>query len=167
METEGIVLSLCDLTTNMVQPWLEAGYECWCVDMQHPSGIARNGNLVTVGCDLLHWLPPRRNYRIAFGFTPCTNVAVSGARWFRDKGLAGLAEAIRLLERVRDICEWCECPWLIENPVSTLSTYWRKPGTERQLYEADLPLDGGGLCDAGASAYCCYGREPDAPTPAE
>lgn len=122
-----IVLSLCDVTTNMVQPWLEAGYECWCVDLQHPSGITKNGNLVLVGGDILEWLPPRRDYRIVFGWPPCTNVAVSGARWFRDKGLAGLASAIGLVERCRDICEWSGAPYMIENPVGTLSTYWRKP----------------------------------------
>ena len=30
-----IVISLCDLTGHMVLPWAEAGYECWCVDVQH------------------------------------------------------------------------------------------------------------------------------------
>ena len=122
-----IVLSLCDITTNMVQPWLEAGHECWCVDLQHPAGITKEGNLVRVGCDLLHWLPPRREYQIVFAFPPCTDLAVSGARWFKDKGLAGLSMAISLVERCRDICEWSGAPYMIENPVGTLSTYWRKP----------------------------------------
>lgn len=122
-----IVLSLCDVTTNMVQPWLEAGYECWCVDLQHPSGITKDGNLVLVGGDILEWLPPRRDYAIVFAFPPCTNLAVSGARWFTDKGLAGLSSAISLVEKCRDICEWSGAPYMIENPVGTLSTYWRKP----------------------------------------
>lgn len=124
--TSGIVLSLCDVSTVMVQPWLTAGYECWCVDLQHEPGVSRDGQLVRVGCDLMHWLPPRAEYRIAFAFPPCTNLAVSGARWFSDKGLAGLSEAIRVVERCRDILEWCGCPWALENPVGTLSTYWRK-----------------------------------------
>lgn len=122
-----IVLSLCDLTTVMVQPWANAGYECWCVDIQHPAGMTREGNVVMLGADILHWLPPRANYRAVFAFTPCTNLAVSGARWFRDKGLPGLASAIQLVERCRDIAEWSGAPWMIENPVGTLSTYWRKP----------------------------------------
>jgi hypothetical protein len=124
---KGIVLSLCDLTTNMVQPWLEAGYECWCVDMQHETGVSKNGNLVRVGADILTWLPPRRDYAIVFTFPPCTNFAVSGARWFQEKGLGGLAQAVSLVERCRDICEWSGAPWMLENPVGTLSTYWRKP----------------------------------------
>jgi len=111
----GLVLSLFDLTGNMVKPWKEAGYETLCVDIQRD------------GTDILRWLPPRTDYRIVFAFPPCTDFAVSGARWFKDKGLAGLASAIELVERARDICEWSGAPWMLENPVGTLSTYWRKP----------------------------------------
>lgn len=122
-----IVLSLCDRTGNMVAPWLELGYECWIVDLQHEPGEHRDGRLVRVGADLRTWLPPRRDYVIAFGFPPCTNLSVSGARWFKEKGLAGLAEGIALVERSALICEWTGAPWMIENPVSVLSSYWRKP----------------------------------------
>ena len=111
----------------MVRPWLLAGYECWIVDLQHPAGEHREGNLVRVGADLRTWLPPRREYAVAFAFPPCTNLAVSGARWFREKGLAGLAEGLALVERSALICEWTEAPWMLENPVSVLSSYWRKP----------------------------------------
>jgi hypothetical protein len=33
---KGSVLSLCDRTGNMVRPWAEAGFECFCADL-HPS----------------------------------------------------------------------------------------------------------------------------------
>lgn len=113
--SRGLVLSLFDLTGNMVKPWADAGYETMCIDKQRD------------GVDILRWLPPRTEYRIVFAFPPCTDQAVSGARWFKDKGLAGLSAAIELVERARDICEWCDCPWMIENPVSVMSSYWRKP----------------------------------------
>jgi hypothetical protein len=88
-----IVLSLCDRTGQMVQPWLEAGYECWIVDVQHAPGETREGRLVKVGADLTRgYLPPRRDYAAAFAFPACTNLAVSGARWFQEKGLRGLLE---------------------------------------------------------------------------
>jgi len=111
----GLVLSLFDFTGVMVQPWEDAGYETLCIDQQRD------------GTDVLRWLPPRTDYRIVFAFPPCTDQAVSGARWFKDKGLAGLAAAIELVERARDICEWSGAPWMIENPVSVMSSYWRKP----------------------------------------
>jgi hypothetical protein len=110
----GLVLSLFDLTGNMVKPWADAGYETLCIDIQRD------------GTDILRWLPPRRDYRMVFAFPPCTNLAVSGARWFKDKGLAGLGSAIELVERARDICEWSGAPWMLENPVGTLASYWRK-----------------------------------------
>jgi hypothetical protein len=122
-----IVLSLYDKTGNMVLPWLEAGYECWVVDIQHPRGEHRDGNLVRVGADLRTWLPPRRHFVAAFCFSPCTHLSVSGARWFRAKGMAGLAEGLALFERGVEICEWTGAPYMAENPVSTISSYWRKP----------------------------------------
>jgi hypothetical protein len=122
-----IALFLCSKTTNMAEPWLAAGYECWLVDIQHPAGEHHDGRLVRVGADLRTWLPPRRDYVFAFAFPPCTNQSVSGARWFREKGLAGLAAGIELVERSALICQWTEAPWGLEHPVSVVSSYWRKP----------------------------------------
>ena len=110
----GLVLSLFDCSGVMVKPWKDAGFETMTVDIKN-------------GIDVLRWIPPRVEYRIVFAFPPCTDQAVSGARWFKDKGLAGLAGAVELVERARDICEWCGAPWMIENPVSVISSYWRKP----------------------------------------
>jgi hypothetical protein len=127
MSEQPIVLSLFDRTGVMVQPWLGAGYECWIVDIQHPRGVHRDGRLVRVGADVLGWLPPRRTYAAGFAFVPCTDQAVSGARWFKEKGLGGLARAVEMVERARDILEWIGAPWMLENPVGTIANYWRKP----------------------------------------
>lgn len=126
VRSRGAVLSLCDRTGHMVRPWADAGFECYCVDRQH-DGIRREGTITYIGADLLSWLPPPRRYAIVFAFPECRNVAVSGARWFREKGLGGLSEAVDLLEACRRICAWSEAPWMIENPASTFSSYWRKP----------------------------------------
>jgi len=104
-ERPPIVLSLCDRTGNMVRPWLDAGHECWIVDLQHPDGEHRDGNLVRVGADVLTWLPPRRDFLFVAAFPPCTDLAVSGARWYRDKGLGALARAAELVDRCRQVCE--------------------------------------------------------------
>lgn len=121
-----IVLSLCDRTGNMVRPWADAGYECVCVDMQH-NGVSREGRITRVGANVLDYLPPRGEYRIAFAMPPCTDLANSGNRWKADKGLAALADAIRVVARCRDVLEWTGAPYWLENPVGSLSTYWRKP----------------------------------------
>lgn len=124
-----IVLSLFDKTCNMVQPWAEAGHECYCVDMQHPEGLSFCDGVMRVGGDLLlnRGLPFHSEPDILFAFPPCTDVAVSGARWFKDKGLDALIKALRCFRVAVEIAQGADCPYMIENPVSTVSSYWRKP----------------------------------------
>jgi len=122
-----LVLSLCDYTGVAVLPWRDAGYRCVCVDTQHPCGVTYSDGIEYVGKNILDYSPPDGGYAFVFAFPPCTHLAASGARWFGDKGLWALYEAIGLVARCRDIAEASKAPYLIENPVSTLSTYWRKP----------------------------------------
>jgi hypothetical protein len=37
------VISLYDVTGKMVEPWLDAGFECWIVDLQHPVAYESGG----------------------------------------------------------------------------------------------------------------------------
>jgi len=123
-----IAIFLFCLTPNMAQPWADAGVECYCVDTQHAPGERRNGNIIYVGADVCRWQPPLgRKIVFVAAFPPCTHLAVSGARWFKGKGLYALADSIALFARAADICEASGAPYLIENPVSTISSYWRKP----------------------------------------
>lgn len=120
-------LFLFNLTDTMAKPWADAGVTCWCVDLQHPKGEHHEGNIVRVGADIHRWTPPLRRYVFGFAFPPCTDVAVSGARWFKGKGLYALADSIALFARTAEIMEALDAPYGIENPVSTISSYWRKP----------------------------------------
>lgn len=121
-----IVVSLFDYTTNMVQPWADAGYDCVCVDLQH-THTHTLGKITKVSADIMEYLPPRQEIAFMAAFPPCTHLAVSGSRWFKGKGLYALADSVRLFAKAAQLCEWAECPYMIENPVSTISTYWRKP----------------------------------------
>jgi hypothetical protein len=152
--TAPLVLSLFDRTGVMVKPWLEAGYRCMIVDIQHPKGEHTDGLLTTVGADLTSWLPPLTDYRIAFAFPPCTHLAKSGARWMQDKGLPALIEGLTLVESARRICEWTGAPYLIENPSGTLSTYWRKPDHSFDPHEYGGYLPNGG--DAYTKRTCLW-----------
>lgn len=128
---------LFDKTGIMAAPWVEAGYECWVVDLQHPvayetGGITTEGRLHKVHADLSRtWLPPIARsdiaFAFAFAFPPCDHLSVSGARWFVGKGLRRLSSSINLFATAAEFCEWTQAPYGIENPVSTISTYWRKP----------------------------------------
>ena len=146
------ILSLCDRTGNMVKPWVAAGHSATIVDVQHDSG--RDGKLFRWGEDVTvlpkmaanrKWDP--KGYDIIFAFPPCTDLAVSGARWFKEKGMRRLIDALEIVEACCVICEASGAPYMIENPVSTLSTYWREPD-----YMFD-PCDYGGYLDPPVDAY--------------
>ena len=96
----GVVLSMCDLTGNMVKPWAAAGYRCICVDLQHPDEPTTDGLITHVKADVRTWLPPLERYAAVFAFTPCTDLAVSG------KGCS--------LPRVLEVSK----PWLSQTPVN-------------------------------------------------
>jgi hypothetical protein len=122
-----IVLSLCDKTGNMVEPWLAAGYEAITVDLQEAETANKARHHFVA--DVRTWRYPMRfgQPAIVFAFPPCTNLAASGARWFKDKGLRGLIDGLELVDACRQLCEASGAPWMLENPVGTLATYWRKP----------------------------------------
>lgn len=126
--TRQTVISLCDRTGNMVKPWLDAGYDAITVDLQeeinpHP----RRRHIVHDVTTLDPWFVLQHGAKAIFAFPPCTDLAVSGARWFKDKGLDGLIGALQVVNACKRICEQSEAPWMLENPVSTIATYWRKP----------------------------------------
>ena len=56
-------------------------------------------------------------------FPPCTHLAVSGARWFKDKYNEQL-DALSLVHRLMDAPIKKIC---IENPIGIISTHIRKP----------------------------------------
>ena len=130
-----IVVSLFDLTGESAQPWANAGYECHIIDQQHTAGDLRE-NIRAHSLDLLNTttddiLCSIKCYgrKVAFvsAFPPCDHLAVSGARWMAGKGLRALADSVHMFATAADFCEAVGSPYYIENPVSTISTYWRKP----------------------------------------
>lgn len=117
----------------MLIPWAEAGYTCIAIDLQHS---IRAGRSEPEAGAITFWWGDVRSVTlfdfpvipwIVFAFPPCTHLAVSGARDFQRKGLRLLIDALEVVEACRVLCENSMAPWMIENPVSTLSTYWRKP----------------------------------------
>jgi hypothetical protein len=132
----GIAIFLCDITGKMAEPWLAAGYHCVLVDPQHPAGVHTDG-LVTrigdiiIGCtDFLGAVI--RTGRVAFvmGFPPCTDVAVSGSRWFAAKAAKDphfQAKAALVAEQCRMTGALSGAPWAFENPVSVFSSIFGKP----------------------------------------
>lgn len=136
--SKGIIICLCDITGTMAKPWVDAGYEAVLVDPQHPEGVHVDGVITRVGHIIDHpatWDILRRTVatgRVVFvmGFPPCTDLAVSGARWFNTKREADPAfqfKAMHVVWQCQIIGEMAGTPWAVENPVSQISSLWRKP----------------------------------------
>jgi len=131
----GFVISLCDLTGHMAQPWVEAGHRVILVDPQH--GETRwEGGVHKIASTVEEAMPAiGRHLRwgdvaAVFAFPPCTDMAVSGARWFAEKRAADpmfQAKAVAVAEQCRTIGRPSGAPWFVENPVSVLSRVFGKP----------------------------------------
>jgi hypothetical protein len=124
-----IVVSLADLTGRAVEPWAEAGFECYCVDIQHSiRRERREGNINYVWGDVRSWCPPEGTRPVFLcAFTPCTHVANSGARDFKTKGIPMLCDALDLFNHAVKSARWAGCPWYAENPSGVITTHYRGP----------------------------------------
>ena len=143
------VISLCDLTGNMVKPWIEAGYSAVLVDPQHQGNegfewigpdqfINRIAGTIEDATEYLGKLMRCYGVAMVFGFPPCTDMAVSGARWFeskRAKDAMFQAKAVMVAEQCRTIGRLSGAPWFVENPVSVLSSAFGKP--QHSFHPAD------------------------------
>jgi hypothetical protein len=129
-----LTVYLYDKTGNMAQPWVDAGRLALLVDIQHKQGLhTEDGRVFTLGQDIRNGVsipdgfPQFSHIEFVAAFPPCDHLAVSGARWFQGKGLRALELSIALFATASEFCEASGAKYMIENPVSTISTYWRKP----------------------------------------
>jgi len=118
-----MILSLCDRTGNMVRPWCDAGYRAVTVDLQPADWTHPLRTHIQADVRRIKPMPAT----MVFAFPPCTHLASSGARWFRDKGLSALIEGLELVEACRSLCDGIGAPYMIENPVGQLASWWREP----------------------------------------
>ena len=111
------------------------------------SGVVRNAFLAAghdaMSCDLLptdapgpHWQGDVRDvlgwdWDLMIAHPPCTHLAVSGARWFKDKQV----EQAQALDFVRLLLDAPIPRIALENPVSIISSRIRKPDQIIQPYE--------------------------------
>lgn len=131
-----IVVCLYDTSGVLGAPWAARGYRVICLDLYNhePFRLPEPGEVVKVQADLLEGVPEELLQqelldRVAFvgAFPPCTHLAVSGARWFKGKGLRLLADSIHMFATAAEYAEKTGAPYFIENPVSVISSHWRKP----------------------------------------
>lgn len=104
------------------------------------SGVVRDAFIAlghnAISCDILPTETPGPHYQgpvqdillhdwdLVIAHPPCTDLAVSGARWFPEKRASGAQQrSIEFFKMFTDL----ECKWAIENPIGIMSTEYRKP----------------------------------------
>lgn len=131
-----VAISLYDESGNMLRPWAEAGYDCYCVDIvnDNRTEIVGRGGLTFIQADMRDPDTQRKivalNPQFISGFPPCTDLATSGARYFDTKYEADplfQEKAIELVSLVATLGDKAGCRWFFENPRSVISTMYRKP----------------------------------------
>lgn len=146
---------LFDYTGIMAKPWADAGYKCYCFDGQHKSGVyqdSQNENIINVGMWFNNEITgdysnldvnkiieiTGRDISFVFGFPECTDLAVSGASHFarkRENNPFFQLEAMELVKLTEKLGNELSCKWALENPISVISTMWRKPDYKFHPYE--------------------------------
>lgn len=135
---EDVMISLCDLSGVMCEPWAEAGYTCYAVDLQH--SVRRNkvkqvgtGKIIFIYGDARYWTPPDDvNVIFVACFPVCTDMAGSGAQDYSNKrgipkkGIPQLCDGLLLFNSCYYASKWSGAPFLVENPSGVIPTHFRK-----------------------------------------
>ena len=134
------ILSLYDFTGTALKPWAESGYECVAFDIQH-SKMDRlehydgGGSIRYMNADLHNqsvldsivssW--KNKAVHMVLNFPVCTDLACSGAPRFaakRAKNPSFQRIAADHCIAAAGVGQKLGCRWMLENPVSVLSTLW-------------------------------------------
>ncbi len=111
------VLIACEFSGVVRRAFRALGHDAWSCDLLP----AEDSQAKHIQDDVLNNLDESWDLMIAH--PPCTHLAVSGARWFKDKR----AEQSDSLEFVRTLLA-AEIPMIaLENPISIISSKIRKP----------------------------------------
>lgn len=111
------VLVACEYSGTVRDAFTRRGYYAMSCDLlpSETDGPHYQGDVR----DILHW-----GWDLMIAHPPCTHLAVSGARWFKNKQ----QEQKEALDFVKYLMDTPYIPaWCIENPVSVISTKIGKP----------------------------------------
>ena len=114
------VLVACETSGAVRNAFRDRGHDAWSCDLL-PSDRSSDYHIQADALEVI----PSRAWDLVIAHPPCTHLAVSGARWFKDK----IPEQKAALAFVRDIMDAMDThsqAWALENPVSIISTRIRK-----------------------------------------
>jgi hypothetical protein len=129
MTDQLLVLVACEESQAVTKEFRKLGHYAFSCDILPPSGGHPEWHIrddvlghIDKGC-----------WDLIIAFPPCTHLAVSGAAWFEEKRKDGRQQkAIDFFMQFAN----ADCEHIaIENPISIMSTQWRKPDQYIQPYE--------------------------------
>ena len=114
------VLIACEESQVVTEAFREKGHTAYSCDNKEFSGNHPEWHF---GIDVLDIL--EKDWAMVIAFPPCTDLSVSGARWFKEKQADGRQQAsIAFFMQIANT----PCPRVaVENPIGIMSTHWRKP----------------------------------------
>ena len=114
------VLVACEESQEVCKAFRALGHEAYSCDIEPCSGGHPEWHIQG---DVLPLL--KEKWDLIIAHPPCTHLAVSGARWFAEKRADGRPQAAIdfFMQFVNADCEHIA----VENPVSIMSTQYRKP----------------------------------------
>jgi len=114
------VLIACEESQAVTIEMRKIGVEAFSCDLEPCSGSHPEWHIQS---DVLPLL--KQYWDMIIAFPPCTHLAVSGARWFKEKRKDGRQQ--RGIDFFMQFAN-AKCKRIaIENPVGIMSTVWRKP----------------------------------------
>lgn len=122
------ILIACEFSGIVRDAFLARGHDAWSCDLlsTEREGPHIQGNVLDILDD---------GWDMMIAHPPCTHLAVSGARWFKGKE-AEQKSALHFVGLLAD----CPIPKIaIENPISIISTWWRKPDQIIQPWQFGHP----------------------------
>lgn len=111
------VLVACEYSATVRDAFRARGHDAWSCDLLPTEGDPQwhhEGDVLSILDD---------GWDLMIAHPPCTHLAVSGARWFKDK----LVEQAEALEFVRRLLDAPVGKIALENPISIISSRIRKP----------------------------------------
>lgn len=114
------VLVACEESQAVTKELRRLGHEAYSCDIEPCSGGHPEWHLQVDATELL-----KMQWDMIIAFPPCTDLAVSGARYFEQKRKDGRQKKsiVFFMKFAEADCEKIA----IENPVGIMSTHWRKP----------------------------------------
>ena len=130
------VLIACEESQEVCKAFRALGHEAYSCDIQEPSGGRPEWHIlgdclpILGGCCEVHTMDGTSHiipgkWDLIIAHPPCTDLSVSGARWFAEKQKDGRQQ--KAIVFFMQIALAACARVAVENPVGIMSSAWRKP----------------------------------------